>query len=172
MFTAQEEAIETQKSLLKAKNMPKLGAFAQGGYGKPGLNMFDNDFSPYFLGGVRLSWNFGNLYTLNNDRMKINLQQQTVNTQRETFLHNLYVQIPQQLVEIERYNETMRDDDEIIRHQTLIREAAEVKVENGTLSVSDLMKEVNAEEAAKQAKTLHEIQYLLSIYSLKHTTNQ
>jgi hypothetical protein len=66
----------------------------------------------------------------------------------------------------------MRDDDEIIRHQTLIREAAEVKVENGTLSVSDLMKEVNAEEAAKQAKTLHEIQYLLSIYSLKHTTNQ
>ena len=172
MFTAQEEAIETQKSLLKAKNMPKLGAFAQGGYGKPGLNMFDNDFSPYFLGGVRLSWNFGNLYTLNTDRMKINLQQQTVNTQRETFLHNLYVQIPQQLVEIERYKETMRDDDEIIRHQTLIREAAEVKVENGTLSVSDLMKEVNAEEAAKQAKTLHEIQYLLSIYSLKHTTNQ
>ncbi len=48
--------------------MPKLGAFAQGGYGKPGLNMFDNEFSPYFLGGIRLIWNFGNLYTLNNDK--------------------------------------------------------------------------------------------------------
>lgn len=172
MFSAQEVAVETQKSLLKAKNMPKLGAFAQGGYGKPGLNLFDNDFSPYFLGGIRLSWNFGNLYTLHNDRMKINLQQQAVNAQRETFLHNLHVQIPRQLVEIERYKETMRDDDEIIRHQTLIREAAEVKVENGTLSVSDLMKEIHAEEATKQAKTLHEIQYLMSIYSLKHTTNQ
>ncbi len=172
MFSAQEVAVETQKSLLKAKNMPKLGAFAQGGYGKPGLNLFDNDFSPYFLGGIRLSWNFGNLYTLHNDRMKINLQQQAVNAQRETFLHNLHVQIPRQLVEIERFKETMRDDDEIIRHQTLIREAAEVKVENGTLSVSDLMKEIHAEEATKQAKTLHEIQYLMSIYSLKHTTNQ
>ncbi len=64
MFNAQEAAVETQKLLLKARNMPKLGAFAQGGYGKPGLNMFDNDFSPYFLGGIRLSWNFGNLYTL------------------------------------------------------------------------------------------------------------
>lgn len=172
MFSAQEVAVETQKSLLKAKNMPKLGAFAQGGYGKPGLNLFDNDFSPYFLGGVKLSWNFGNLYTLKNDRMKINLQQQAVNAQRETFLHNLHVQIPQQLVEIERYKETMIDDDEIIRHRTLIREAAEVKVENGTMTVSDLMKEINAEEAVKQAKTLHEIQYLMSIYSLKHTTNQ
>jgi len=44
-------------------------------------------------------------------------------------------------------------------------------VENGTMTVSDLMKEINAEEAAKQAKTLHEIQYLMSIYALKHTTN-
>jgi len=172
LFSAQEEAIETQKSLLKAKNSPKLSAFAQGGYGKPGLNMFDTDFLPYLLGGVRLSWNFGNLYTLQNDKKKIDLQQQTVNTQRETFLHNLFVQIPQQQSEIEQYKKTMQDDDEIIHHQTLIRKAAEVKVENGTMTVSDLMKEINAEEAAKQAKTLHEIQYLLSVYSLKHTTNQ
>lgn len=172
MFTAQEEAAESQKSLLKAKNMPKLSAFAQGGYGKPGLNMFDTKFSPYFLGGIRLSWNIGNLYTYGNDKKKIDLQKQSVNTQKETFLYNLKVQIPQQQLEIEKYKKTMLDDDEIIRHQTLIREAAEVKVENGTLTVSDLMKEINAEEAVKQAKTLHEVQYLMSIYSLKHTINQ
>lgn len=172
MFNAQETAVESQKSLLKAKNLPKLGAFAQGGYGKPGLNMFDTKFSPYFLGGIRLTWNFSNLYTFNNDKKKIDLQKQAVNTQRETFLYNLNVQIPQQKIEIEKYKKTMLDDSEIIRHQTMIREAAEVKVENGTMTVSDLMKEINAEESAKQAKTLHEIQYLMSIYSLKHTTNQ
>ena len=66
----------------------------------------------------------------------------------------------------------MSGRDEIIRHQTLMRKAAEVKVENGTMTVSDLMKEINAEEAAKQAKTLHETQYLMSVYALKHTTNQ
>ena len=172
MFDAQEVAIESQRSLLKARNMPKLGVFAQGGYGKPGLNMFDTDFSTYFLGGIRLTWNFSNLYTLNNDKKKIDLQRQKVNIQRETFLYNLNTQIPQQQMEIEKYRRTMTDDNEIIRHQTLIREAAEVKVENGTLTVSDLMKEINAEEAAKQAKRLHEIQYLMSVYSLKHTINQ
>ena len=172
MFDAQEVAIESQRSLLKARNMPKLGVFAQGGYGKPGLNMFDTDFSPYFSGGIRLTWNFSNLYTLNNDKKKIDLQRQKVNIQRETFLYNLNTQIPQQQMEIEKYRRTMTDDNEIIRHQTLIREAAEVKVENGTLTVSDLMKEINAEEAVKQAKTLHEVQYLMSIYSLKHTINQ
>ncbi|MDD2245583.1 MAG: TolC family protein [Proteiniphilum sp.] len=172
MFNAQEEAIESQKLLLKAKNMPKLGAFAQGGYGKPGLNIFNNEFSPYFLGGIRLIWNFGNLYTLNNDKKIIDLQKKAVNTQREVFMQNLFIQIPQQQIEIEKYKKTMQDDDEIIRHQTFIRKAAEVKVENGTLTVSDLMREINAEEAAKQSKMLHEIQYLMSVYSLKHSTNQ
>jgi hypothetical protein len=133
--------------------------------------MFDNKFSPYFLGGLRVSWNLSNLYTLKNDKKKIDLQKQSVNSQRETFLYNLNIVIPQQQIEIEKFRKTMKDDNEIILLQSQIREAAEVKVENGTMTVSDLMKEINAEEAAKQAKTLHEIQYLLSVYALKYTTN-
>lgn len=172
VFEAQENAIESQKSLLNTRMMPTIGAFAQGGYGKPGLNMFDNEFKPYFSGGVRVSWNFGNLYTLKNDRKKIDLQKSVVNSQRETFLHNLNIVIPQQQIEIEKFKKTMQDDDEIIRLQTQIRQTAEVKVENGTMTVSDLMKEINAEESAKQAKLLHEIQFLMSVYSLKYTTNQ
>lgn len=172
LLNARATAVETQKSVLNARNMPRLAAFAQGGYGKPGLNMFDTDFSPYLVGGIRLSWNFGSLYTLNNERKKIDLQKQAVEIERETFLQDLFIQVPQQQGEIEKYRKTMRDDDEIIRHQTRIREAAEVKVENGTLTVSELMKEIHAEESAKQAKTLHEIQYLMALYALKHTTNQ
>lgn len=172
MFEAQDNAIESQKSLLNARVMPTIGAFAQGGYGKPGLNMFDNEFTPYFLGGVRLSWNFSNLYTLKNDRRKIDLQKSAVNSQRETFLQNLNIVIPQQQIEIDKFRKTMQHDEEIISLQTQIRKTAEVKVENGTMTVSDLIKEINAEEFAKQAKVLHEIQFLMSVYSLKYTTNQ
>jgi outer membrane protein TolC len=172
MFEAQQNALESQKSLLSAKIMPTIGLFAQGGYGKPGLNMFDNEFTPYFLGGVRLSWNFSNLYTLKSDKRKIDLQKSAVNSQRETFIQNLNIIIPQQQIEIDKFRKTMKDDDEIIRLHTQIRKVAETKVENGTMSVSDLMKELNAEESAKQAKVLHEIQFLMSVYSLKYSTNQ
>lgn len=171
-FEAQRNVIETQKSLVNAMIKPTIGAFVQGGYGKPGLNMFDNKFTSYFIGGVRFSWNFGNLYTLKNDRKKIDLQKRSVDTQREVFLHNLNIVIPQQQIEIEKFRKTMKDDDEIIGLQTQIREASEVKVKNGIMTISDLMKEINAEQAAKQAKTLHEIQYLMAVYTLKYTTNQ
>lgn len=171
MFDAQAELIDSQRDVLTSKNLPKIGAFAQGGYGKPGLNMFDNKFKTYLIGGVRLSWNFGNLYTYSNDKRKIDLQKAMLETNRETFIHNVSIVIPQQQIEIEKYREQMKDDNEIISLRKLIREAAEAKVENGTMTVSDMLKEMTAEEAAKQAKVLHEIQYLMSIYKLKYTTN-
>lgn len=171
LFDAQQELIASQKRTLIAKNLPTIGAFAQSGYGKPALNIFENKFNPYFVGGVRLSWNFGNLYTLGNEKRKIDMQQTILNSQRETFLYNLNTQIPQQQIEIEKFKQTMQQDDEIIRLRTLIRESAQAKVANGTMTVSDMLREVTEEDAAKQAKSLHEIQYLMSLFTLKNTTN-
>lgn len=171
LFNAQENLLEAQKKLIRSKNMPMVGAFAQGGYGKPALNMFDNSFSPYFIGGIRLSWNLGNLYTAKNERRNIELQKMAIDSQREIFLYNLNIQIPQQQNEIDKFYKTMQDDNEIIHLREIIKNAAEVKVENGTMTVSDMLKEINELEIAKQTKALHEIQYLLSVYNLKNTTN-
>lgn len=171
LFDAQQKRIDSQKGILTAKNLPTIGAFVQGGYGKPALNFFENKFKSYFVGGVRLSWNFGNLYTLSNEKRKIDLQQTALNSQRETFLYNLNTQIPQQQIEIEKFKQTLQQDDEIIRLRTLIRESAQAKVANGTMTVSDMLREVTEENAAQQAKSLHEIQYLMSLFTLKNTTN-
>ncbi|HBG42410.1 MAG TPA: transporter [Porphyromonadaceae bacterium] len=169
IFEAQELLLQSQQSLLQAKNMPVIAAFAQAGYGKPGLTLFEKKFAPLFVGGVTLSWNFGNLYTYKNEKKSIDWQKQSVAAQRKTFLYNLNTQIPLQQNEIETYRRTMQDDEEIIRLRRQIKEAAEVKVENGTMTVSDLIEEINALKAARQSMALHEIQHLAAIYQLKWT---
>lgn len=72
---------------------------------------------------------------------------------------------------IEKYVEQLKYDDEIIRLKTSIREASEKKMENGTLSGTDLMRDVNAEQMAIQDKILHEMELLSAIYDLKFATN-
>jgi hypothetical protein len=52
-----------------------------------------------------------------------------------------------------------------------VKRAAEAKVENGTLTATDLMHEVNAEQLARQEKIMHEIELLQAIYNLKFITN-
>jgi Outer membrane protein len=171
LFEVQSNLFETQKSMVDAKNLPKLGVFVQGGYGNPGLNMLKNEFSPYYVAGARLTWNFGSLYTKKNDKKLLDNSLQNVAVQKETFLFNTNLKMTQQSNEIDKIKQLMRDDDEIIRLRTNIKKASEVKVEHGTLSVTDLLRDINSEDQAKQSKVLHEIQLLISIYNYKNSTN-
>lgn len=168
---AKSDLIKTQDKQITAGLMPRFGAFVQGGYGRPGLNMQENSFDAFYVAGVRLSWNLGKLYTLKNDRQKLDVNRQSVEVQRETFLFNTQLQLLQQNTEIRKITDLMRADDKIIRLRSSIKNAAEVKLENGVISVTDLIREINAEDMAKQTAAMHRVQRLMSIYNYMYTTN-
>ena len=164
-FDAQGTGLQVQEKALNVRHLPHFGLFVQGAYGNPGLNMLKNEFSPYYIAGVRLSWNFGSLYTLKNDRRK------QLDSNRDVFLFNTRLEMTQQDQSIRSLEKQMQDDDEIIRLRTNIRRAAEAKVANGTLTVTEMLRELTNESLARQAKAMHEIQRLMGIYQLKYTTN-
>ena len=173
---AQLRLADAQEKALNAALMPKLGVFAQGYYGYPGMNMFEDmlrhRWSLNGLVGARLSWNIGALYTRKNDKAKIRLQRETAETSREVFLFNNHLEQVQQNENIERYQRLMADDAEIISLRTSVRKAAESKLAHGIIDVNDLVKELNSENAAKIQQSMHEIEMLKEIYDLKYTTNQ
>ncbi|EGK04100.1 hypothetical protein HMPREF9456_01128 [Dysgonomonas mossii DSM 22836] len=171
LFDAQLVNLETQKKAIKAGYMPKLGLFLTGGYGKPALNMLNNDFSAYYIGGIRLSWNFGSLYTQKNDRKLIETNQDNIATSRETFLFNTSLETSQEQNEINKNKDLLKYDDDIVTLRNNVKRATEAKVTNGTSTVIDLMRDVNAEDLAKQDRIRHEIELLQAIYNLKYTIN-
>ena len=168
---AKSYLLELQNKQITSGLMPRIGAFVQGGYGRPGLNMLEDSFDPFYIAGVRLSWNMGKLYTLKNDRRKVATTLQQVEVQRETFLFNTSLELMQQNTEIQKISDLMKVDDEIIRLRTSIKKAAEVKLENGVISVTDLIREINAEDMAKQTAAAHRIQHLNAVYNYMYTTN-
>lgn len=171
LFDAQGAGLLVQEKALNVRHLPQLGLFVQGAYGNPGLNMLKNEFSPYYIAGVRLSWNFGSLYTLKNDRKVIENKRQQLDSNRDVFLFNTRLQMTQQDQAIRSLEKQMQDDEEIIRLRTNIRLAAEAKVANGTLTVTEMLRELTNESLARQTKAVHEIQRLMGIYQLKYTTN-
>ena len=171
LFDAQKDFFDSQKAVIKSSYMPKLGVFIQGGIGRPGLNMLLNKWDPFYIGGIRLSWNFSSLYTKDNDLRKIEINKNTVDTQRELFLYNIRLTENRQNADITRIRDLMKQDDEIITLRENIRKAAEAKVANGTGTVTDLMREMTLEDLARQSKAAHEIDLLTAIYNLKNTRN-
>ena len=163
-FEALENLSQTRERQLTAGWMPRVGAFVQGGYGRPGLDMLDVDFAAYYVAGIRLTWNLGKLYTLANDHRKLATERREIEARRETFLLNTRLDLLNRQEEIRRLSEQLRDDEEIIELRTSVKEAAEAKLQNGVISVADLIREINAVDQARQAEAIRRLRRLMAIY--------
>ena len=170
LYQFQLELVGAQYKANQTRNVPKLGLFLQGGYGRPGLNMLKNEFDTYYQGGVRFSWSLGNFYNSKRDRELLDVNSLFVNTQRETFLFNTNLSLKQQSKEVEKLRELIRVDGDIITLRTRIKNTAQSQYDNGVISTSDLLRELNAEETARQNLAVHQIQWMLAKYNYQTTS--
>lgn len=170
LFQARLQELDTRHKMLQSRNLPKVNFFLQGGYGRPAFNLLSDSFDAYYIGGLRLTIPVSGLYTLKNDKALLGLQAEHIRTERETFLFNTRLALRQENEEIEKLKALLASDDRIIALRTGIKKAASSRLEHGVITVNDFLREVNAENNARQERALHEIQLLMAQYSLKYTS--
>lgn len=169
LIEQQQKSLQLQMQMLDVRNRPKVGVFLQAGLGRPALNMLNNDFSPYYIGGVRINWSLNGFYTIKNDRTILGINQSSLTIQKDVFLFNTQYVLRQQQAELEKYQNLFKSDDAIIALRTKIKNTSMVQLENGVITSSDYLREQNAEELARETKSLHELQWLLTQYNMQYT---
>lgn len=167
VFDAQIEHFKSRNQIISAKNLPSVALFAQSGYGRPGLNMLEDKFNFFAIGGVKLTWTFGNFYTTKNERKKLDNSIRSTQVLRETFLFNNKLERSVIRSEISKKNEQLKKDDEIIELQNKIKTASEGKYRNGVYRINELIHDINAKNQAVLAKSVHEIELLMTIQQYK-----
>jgi outer membrane protein TolC len=166
IFSAQERLCDASKAGSLAQTMPRLSVFAQVGYGKPGLNMLSNEADSFWVVGARVNWAIDSLYTLGVNYRRADASSEQIRIERDKFTLNAESDALKYREDVGKYAKLVEGDDAIIALRGTIRNASEVRYENGTISVNDLLREITAEHLAMQTKKLHEIQLLYSEYSL------
>jgi outer membrane protein TolC len=160
LYNEQVKLFDQQHRLINSKNTPKASLFAQGGYGRPGLNLLKNGFDFYYIGGIRFNWALGGLYTKKKEKELVEVNKKIVGIQKETFLLNTNTQLRQQFAEIGKLQQLIASDTEIIRLRESVKDAAKAQLENGVITANDYLKEVNAEDLARQLLIAHQIQLI------------
>ncbi|WP_423149266.1 TolC family protein [Rubrolithibacter danxiaensis] len=170
LYEKQEQLLNQQKKLVAAKNLPKASLFGQGGYGRPGLNFLKDEFDWFYIAGAKLTWNLSSLYTAKAEKKLIDLNKNGVEVQKETFLINTQSQLKQQLAEIKKLKQLIISDETIISLREKVKMASRAQLESGVITANDYLREVNAEDQARQSRIIHQMQVLQAQINYQHLT--
>ncbi len=170
MFQNQEYLIEARGKIDKSMLYPKFGLLGFGTFIRPGVDFGASKLENIFIGGLSVNWSLGALYKNGNNKKLTGINLEKVKVQRETFLFNNNLDLTQTRVELEKYQKLIEQDTEIVSLKSSIKDAYEIKYENGISTLSELLDRTNEESVAKQNLVVHEIQYLMKAYQYKNKT--
>lgn len=168
-YASQNLLLDAQRRQLDTKLRPTLSLF---GMGMVHTKVSDLLNTGVLMGGVSVAWNIGALYTRKNDIRKLAVQRAMNESQRETFLFNNRLQNEEADGNIASLRRQIAQDEDIVRLRESIRSKADRKVQLGTESVSELVRDINAVSMARAQKALHETQLLREMYKQKTINNE
>ena len=150
-----------------ADMLPSVLAFAKGGYGRPGLNMFAPKGQPFFIYGLTFSWDFGNFYNLGTKKLDLDNTRELVRLKRKAFELNARAELEKQQSEARQYDDLIKRDEEITGLRRRIAERAALQVESGTMTIPQKLEKETELTVALQTEEVHKIQRLRALYMAK-----
>jgi len=162
VFKSQVDVLNLQKDVLNKENKPKLFLFGQGLYGRPGYNFLNTDLRFYGLAGAGINWNFNNAIIQKNREKTIDINKQIVGKQQETFNLNLQTALVQKETEINKYQTIIAKDQEIVSKRIEIMKSVSSQLDNGAITSTEYLTELNASNAAELNLVLHKVQQAIA----------
>lgn len=156
-YDLQNEQIETSKNVLAKSNLPKVFAFGQAGYGNPGLNMLDNSFQPFYVVGLKTSWNIFDWGKMKKEKQTLDIAQEIVQTEKETFELNNKIELQQFDNEIKKMQQLLESDLDIIEIHEKIVKSSDAQMKNGVITTSEYLTELTKLFEAKNSLAQHQV---------------
>ena len=163
LFDLRKEQLAAGMKVIDSKRMPKAFGFATLGYGNPpGSNFFKNEFAPYYLVGAGVKWNIFDWNKTRNERQIISYQQTIIETRKNDLTDNLKRLLESKNSEILSLKTLIETDIQIITLRKRITATAESQYQNGTITATDYLNELNSERQADINYEIHKINLALS----------
>ncbi|MBN2763597.1 MAG: TolC family protein [Bacteroidales bacterium] len=158
LFDLRTEQLDASRKLIQSKRMPRAFGFATLGYGNPpGSNFFKDEFAPYYMVGAGLKWNIFDWNKVKNEKQVLSLQQSIIDSRKSDMTDNLKRLLDAKGAEIESLESMLKTDSALIEIRERITLTAESQYENGVITATDYLNELNDERQAKINYEIHTI---------------
>jgi outer membrane protein TolC len=162
-FDLRKEQLNAGLNVIQSKRMPLAFGFATLGYGNPpGSDFFKNEFAPYYIIGAGVRWHIFDWNQVKNEKQQIKIQQEIIEHRKTDLSDNLKRMLQSKNAEITSLQSLIEKDSELIAIRKRITTVAESRYENGTITATDYLNELNSERQAMIDFEIHKINLALA----------
>jgi outer membrane protein TolC len=163
LYDLTKEKLSASLQMEQSRRMPKAFGYATLGYGKPpGQDFFKDSFSPYYIVGGGIRWNIFDWNRVKNSREVIAIQQGIVENRKKDLEENLNRQLESKNSEILSLKALVNTDSELISLRKKITATAESQYQNGVITATEYLNEMNSEQQALINYEIHKINLSLA----------
>jgi outer membrane protein TolC len=162
-FETQSAVLDARHKLTNSSSLPRLTIGGEYAYGYPGPNFANPNMHFFGQANVALKWNISSLYSLNNEKQNLAINKQMIDVQREVFEFNLKNTMLNQAAQINSLNAIIEKDKAIVQKRHNIRLTASKQFENGSITSTDYLIQLNAEMQAMLNQKVHEVKLMNAI---------
>lgn len=157
-FELQQRNLQLAQDKLRLQIQPRVELFAQGGLGRPNpFNFFETGLEPFAIFGLRALWTPVNWGNRGRERQILALQAGAIDAQRQAFDRRLQALTQKDQADQAKAQALLTQDDAIIALQEDIVRRAEAQVQNGVMTTTDYLAQVNLLTQARLTRKTHEI---------------
>ncbi len=163
LFDLKKEQLEVSLKVLQSRRKPRAFGFATLGYGNPpGSNFFRDEFAPFYIVGAGVKWNFFDWNKTRNEKQVVALQQSVLEGRKQELADNLRRAMEAKKAEISSLEKLLETDAGLIELKKRITAATESQYANGTITATDYLRELNAEQEILINHEIHKISLVMA----------
>jgi outer membrane protein TolC len=162
LFALQNQQISGSKEFISKNKLPKINAFGSAGYGNPGLNMLNNSFQTFYLVGLKANWIVWDWDKTKKDKEALSVSESIIASEKETFLLNTHLQLQEIQTDINKLEEALNTDQEIVSLRESVAKSSDVQLKNGVITSSDYLVEFSHLYESQINQKTHQIQLALA----------
>lgn len=172
IFGKQIQSSDYQLKKLNQEFVPQLSFFANGYYGRPGLNVMD--YSSHYSGlvGISLKWNIASLYDNVHKKKIEKINRDLIKSDQSLFEINMNKQIENLKIDLAKNRDLLDSDDRIVKIRLNVKDVAAVQLKNGSITLTDYMIKLNDVSQAMINKSIHRIELSMDGAMMKTLLNK
>lgn len=158
IFDLRKEQLDLSLRIIDSKRMPKVFGFASLGYGNPpGNNFFKDEFAPFAIVGAGVKWNVFDWQKSARERQIVSFRHHLIDSRKSDLTNSLQRLLKVKMADMENLESMIEADVQIISLRKSISSSAAAQYENGTITASEYLNELNNEKQALINLEIHQI---------------